>query len=253
VPGLIRRVGRRIKRLLGLGPVSTDYQLLPGPLPAGTLDGWCNPDVPKRQWQAFEPLLTDMRLGAYRQDFVALGEAVHCTELVNPLIVEIGCGSGWNSEVLDSVLRQPLRYIGGDYSLGMVQLGKAHYASVPFLVCDALSLPFGDASCDILLSGGVLLHLAEYRKAIEESRRVARRFVVFHTVPVHFKKDTTFLKKRAYGEWVVEVVFNEKQLTHVFHESGLRVRRAIENIPYDLIHITGEHSTTKTYVCEVVA
>jgi ubiquinone/menaquinone biosynthesis C-methylase UbiE len=215
------------------------------------LDGWHNPDVPSRQWAAFAPVLADMRLGKYRKDFTALAEAVISTGLDNPLIVEVGCGSGWNSEVLSRLLQHPVRYIGADYSLGMVQLGKQNYATTPLLVADANCLPFGNASCDILLSGTVLLHLFDYRKAIEESCRVSRRFVIFHTVVVHSRRETTVLKKRAYGEWVVEIVFNERELLDVFRQNGLTFRRVIDSLPYDLIHVTGEHSRTKTYVCEV--
>ena len=148
-------------------------------------------------------------------------------------------------------MSSPVRYIGSDYSFGMTALGRHHYPAIPFLVCDATRLPFDDASCDILLSGTVLLHLFDYRKAIEESRRVARRFVIFHTVTVHSHRETTVLKKRAYGEWVIEVVFNESHLQDVFKGAGLAVRRVFNSIPYDLAHLTGDHSCTKTYLCEV--
>jgi len=192
-----------------------------------------------------------MRSGQYREDFRALAEAVRSTGLQNPLLVEVGCGSGWNSEVLSRLLDYPVRYIGTDYSLGMVRLGREHYRTTPFAVCDATGLPLADASCDILLSGTVLLHLFDYEKAIQESRRVSRRFVIFHTVTVHSNRETTLLKKRAYGEWVVEVVFNENHLCSLFSKVGLTVRQVIDSIPYDLAHVTGDHSSTRTYVCEI--
>ena len=200
---------------------------------------------------AFTPILEDMRAGRYREDFLALSEAIESTGLDDPLIVEIGCASGWNSEVLERLLESRVRYVGADYSPGMVALGRRDYPETPFVVCDAARLPFADESCDILLSGTVLLHLFDYRAAIEESRRVAKRFVVFHTVTVHSNLETTILKKRAYGEWVIEVVFNESHLRDVFKEIGLEVRRVVNSIPYDLVQVTGEHSSTKTFVCEV--
>lgn len=50
---------------------------------------------------------------------------------------------------------------------------------------------------------------------------------------------------------MIEVVFNESHLRDVFKEVGLEVRCVINSIPYDLVQVTGEHSSTKTYVCEV--
>jgi SAM-dependent methyltransferase len=247
----LRKVVRTMRRWVGIVPASTDYTLLKDAPPKAILDGWRRSSLPQRQWNAFTPILQDMRSGKYREDFLALADAVQSTGLNDPLIVEVGCGSGWNSEVLSKMLPLPVRYIGSDYSFGMTAFGRNHYPTTPFLVCDAARLPFGNASCDILLSGTVLLHLFDYRKAIEESRRVARRFVVFHTVTVHSHRETTVLKKRAYGEWVVEVVFNESHLQDVFKEAGLVVRRVFNSIPYDLAHLTGERSCTKTYLCEV--
>jgi ubiquinone/menaquinone biosynthesis C-methylase UbiE len=249
----LRKAVRTMRRWVGIVPASTDFTVMEGLPHNRLLDGWQNSRLPERQWKAFTPILEDLRSGKYREDFVALAEAISSTGLDNPLVIEVGCGSGWNSEVLSRLLPAPIRYIGSDYSLGMVSLGQCHYPAIPFLACDATQLPFPDASCDVLLSGTVLLHLFDYRTAIQESRRVARRFVVFHTVTVHSRRETTVLKKRAYGEWVVEVVFNENHLCDVFNEAGLVVKRVIESIPYDLVKVTGEHSTTKTYLCEVMA
>ena len=96
------------------------------------------------------------------------------------------------------------------------------------------------------------MHILEYQNAIAESRRVARRYGIFHTVPVHARRATTTLRKRAYGERVVELVFNESELIEVFRKSGFELKHAVESIPYDLFGITGEHSVTKTYVCEAI-
>lgn len=247
----LRKAVRTVRRWMGVVPASSDFQLLDGSVPKGILAGWQNSRLPERQLNAFQPILEEMRTGQYREDFVALRDAVQSTELNDPLIVEVGCGSGWNSEVLARLLGSNVRYVGADYSPSMAALGRRDYPGTPFVVCDAARLPFADESCDILLSGTVLLHLFDYRTAIEESRRVARRFVVFHTVTVHANRDTTVLKKRAYGEWVIEVVFNESHLRDVFKQAGLEVRRVFDSIAYDLVNVTGDHSSTKTYVCEV--
>src|SRR5262245_12306873 len=191
----LRKVVRTMRRLVGIVPASTDYTLLSDRPSQAILEGWRRASLPQRQWNAFTPILQEMRSGKYREDFVALADAVKSTGMDNPLVVEVGCGSGWNSEVLAKMLPSHVRYIGSDYSFGMTAPGRHHYPATPFLVCDAARLPFADGSCDILLSGTVLLHLFDYRRAIEESRRVTRRFVVFHTVTVHSHRETAVLKK----------------------------------------------------------
>ena len=120
----LRQFRRTVARWLGATPVSTQYEILQGPLPADIRDGWQNPNLPERQWAAFGPVLTNMRSGKYREDFIALAQAVKYTALDDPLVVEIGCGSGWNAEVLKRILGYPVRYIGADYSLGMVHHGN---------------------------------------------------------------------------------------------------------------------------------
>jgi len=248
----VRQIRQTVARWLGSVPASSDFEILAGESAANMRTGWQNPSLPEKQWSAFAPILEALRAGKARNDFVALADAVNCTGIENPMILEIGCGSGWNSEVLNRLLKTPVRYVGTDYSFDMVKLARQLYAATPFAVCDAVALPIADASCDIALSGTALMHILEYQQAIFETRRIARSFAIFHTVTVHFRRETTILKKRAYGEWVAEVVFNEGHLLEIFREARLRVRKTFASIPYDLVDVTGEHSVARTYVCEIV-
>ena len=230
-----------------------DYRVLGADIPADLEHGWQDPAVADGQQAAFAPLLQKMRDGKPRQDFLALAEAVRQTGLADPLIIEVGCGSGWNSEVIAHLLRRSIRYVGMDYSESMVLLGRKTYPRHPFLVGDATALPFADGACDILLSGCVLMHLTGYRQAIRESRRVARRWCVFHTTPVLKNRATTILQKRAYDQSaVVEVIFNETELLQMFEAEGMKVRRSLDSLAYNLQDVLGEPTTAKTYLCEVM-
>ena len=77
-----------------------EYKILKGEIPSESNHGWQAPDVAKRQHAAFTPLLQQMRAGNSREDFSALAEAIRLTQMDNPLVVEVGCGSAWNKEVL---------------------------------------------------------------------------------------------------------------------------------------------------------
>jgi SAM-dependent methyltransferase len=230
---------------------STDYELLEvSSLPP--LNGWLELAVAERQHAAFAPLMRELQEGAPRQDFATLARAVDATGLSDPLILEVGCGSGWNAEVLEVLLGRPMRYVGTDYSAAMTAVGRRHYPGRQFVIGDATALPFGHASCDIVVAGTCLMHVPDYAAAIANCRRVARRWCIFHTMPVLGKRATTLLRKRAYGAWTVEVIFNERSLLELFEHVGLRSRVVLPSVAYDLAGILGEKTSTKTFVCEIV-
>jgi ubiquinone/menaquinone biosynthesis C-methylase UbiE len=205
----------------------------------------------ERQQEAFMPLLQQMRAGKAREDFVALAEAVRLTRAESPLIIEVGCGTGWNSEVLRCLFNRPFRYVGVDYSGAMTSLAKREYPQMPFVVGDATSLPFRDGSCDILLSGTVLMHVLGYQHAVRESRRVPRRWCIFHTIPVAVNRPTTYLRKFAYGNQVVEVVFNQDEFEALLAGNGFVIRHVLKNIPHRYLEdVVREPVTSKTYLCE---
>ncbi|MEW6237617.1 MAG: methyltransferase domain-containing protein [Candidatus Omnitrophota bacterium] len=232
--------------------VSAHYEIVPDAGDLASSPGWRNPEVAKRQEDAFAPLLEEMRKGNPRDDFKALAKAMEMVDVDNPLVIEIGCGSGWNYEVLSTLWQKPFRYIGMDISLAMVSTGHKNYPDAHFLIGDGMELPFQNKMCDVLLSGTALMHLHDYRKAIEESHRAAKSWCIFHAVPVIRQKETSFLRKDAYGEPTIEVIFNEDELKHLFCQYGFVIRHELKNMPYNLESIMGKPTELKTYVCRIV-
>src|SRR5262245_37005773 len=112
LPAGMRRV---LKTWLGLDQeTSSGCEILLGDINPKLLLGWKNPRVAARQDTAFAPVLQQMREGRPREDFTALAAAARLTGATNPLIVEVGCGSGWNAEVLTRLWNRPFRYVGID-------------------------------------------------------------------------------------------------------------------------------------------
>jgi SAM-dependent methyltransferase len=233
-------------------PVSTGYSFITRDQCSQGLDGWRELSVAEAQHKAFRPILEEMRLGHLREDFSALVKAVQlCACEDQSMILEVGCGTGWNAEVLHRHLGGRLRYLGMDYSQAMTHVGRREYPQTLFLNGDAAALPLADDCCEIVLMGTVLMHLAQYESAIAEAARVASRWVILHTVPVLQKRQTTFMKKLAYGQPTAEVIFNESSLLQRAREIGLELRHTLTSLPYDLYSELGEHTVTNTYVCEV--
>jgi ubiquinone/menaquinone biosynthesis C-methylase UbiE len=253
---LTQRVSRYLTGNPGVREVersaSTDYEIVESEhLLSTDLGGWSDREVSERQDAAYRELIRQIRQGTIRQDLWAAAEAVRRTDLQHPAILEVGCGSGYYSEILPLLLERPLRYVGLDSSRAMIRLARRRYGDRHFVEGDATALPFRKGAADIVLNGASLMHILRYREAIAESRRVARRWVIFHTVPILERRKTTILRKNAYGRPTVEVVFNAAELHREFEHAGLAVDHVLDSVPYDLAAVLGEPTASRTYVCHI--
>jgi SAM-dependent methyltransferase len=256
LPRIVRQIG---KRLVEATPIlrrhilsSTDYRVLSGLDEARAMatssGGWLAARTVRRQERAYQGLIAAMKRGEPRRDFKVAAEAVAATGLANPLVLEVGCGSGYTSEVFATLLPGGVRYTGIDYSDAMIARARAHYPSANFEVADATRMPYAGAAFDIVFNGASLMHIIDYQAAIREAARVAARYCVFHSVPVFDDYRTTFLRKYAYGAPVTEIVFGRRELMSLCEDAGLRLQREWPCIPYDIHEVTGHHSTSETYL-----
>jgi SAM-dependent methyltransferase len=231
---------------------STDYLVLSGADEARNVaassDGWLAARTVIRQERAYGRLIAAMKRGEARLDFKVAAEAIAATGIANPRLLEVGCGSGYYSDVFATLLAGGVSYTGIDYSDAMISRAHAHYPSGNFRVADATGLPYANGAFDIVFNGVSLMHIVDYHAVIREAARVASRYCILHTVPVFDDHRTTFLRKYAYGAPVVEVVFNKQELMSMCKAAGLRLEREWPCIPYDMHEVTGHHSTTETYL-----
>jgi len=214
---------------------------------ANSSGGWFAARTVSRQERAYRGLIAAMKDGKPRLDFRIAAEAVAATGLSSPRLLEIGCGSGYYSEVLTTLLPDGVRYTGIDYSEAMIARAREHYPAIAFEVADATKLPYADQGFDIAFNGVSLMHIVDYQAAIREAARVAR-FCIFHSVPVFDNYRTTYLSKYAYGAPVVEVVFGKQELMSLCSDAGLRPVREWPGIAYDVHEVTGHHSSAATYL-----
>lgn len=256
LPRIVRQIGKRVvqatpilrRHLL----TSTDYKVLSGIDEArsamASSPGWLAARTVERQEGAYQGLIAAMKAGEPRLDFSVAAEAVAATGIARPRLIEIGCGSGYYSEVFATMLAGGVSYTGIDYSDAMIARARARYPSVAFEVADATKLPYGDSAFDIVFNGVSLMHIVDYQAAIREAARVAGRYCIFHSVPVFDDHQTTYLRKYAYGAPVVEVVFGKQELMSLCQAAGLRLERQWPGIPYDVSGVTGHRSGCVTYL-----
>lgn len=88
-------------------------------------------------------------------------------------ILEIGCGNGYGGYLLNQL--GPKSYIGLDVMEEQIEIARRNYPQHKFLVQDAADLgQFTDRSMDVVVIFGVLHHIPEWRKALNEIARVLK-------------------------------------------------------------------------------
>jgi SAM-dependent methyltransferase len=259
LPHIIRQI---VKRVVKASPMlrrhvlpSSDHRVLGSQNDARRTTapsaGWFAARTVMRQERAYRSLIAAMKRGEPRLDFRVAAEAVAATGIANPHLLEVGCGSGYYSDVFATLVPGGVQYTGIDYSDAMIARARVKYPSTAFEVADATRLPHQDRAFDIVFNGVSLMHIVDYQAAIREAARVASRYCVFHGVLVFDEHRTTYLAKYAYGAPVVEVVFRKQELMAQCREAGLHLQREWSGIPYDVYDVTGHHSRTETYLFAV--
>lgn len=88
-------------------------------------------------------------------------------------VLEIGCGSGYGAYLLSEY--GPKSYIGLDVMEQQVELARRNYPQFQFLVQDAEDLSrFKNESLDVVIIFGVLHHIPNWRKAVDEIARILK-------------------------------------------------------------------------------
>lgn len=88
-------------------------------------------------------------------------------------VLEIGCGSGYGAYLLSQL--SPKSYIGLDIMEEQIALAKKQYPQFNFILQGAEDLSqFADASKDVVVIFGVLHHIPDWRKTVDEIARVLK-------------------------------------------------------------------------------
>ena len=94
-------------------------------------------------------------------------------DLQNKDVLEIGCGSGYGTFLLNQL--EPKSYIGLDVMNEQVELARKNCPQFEFLIEDAEDLKsVTNESKDVIVIFGVLHHIPNWRKAIDEISRVLK-------------------------------------------------------------------------------
>ena len=88
-------------------------------------------------------------------------------------VLEIGCGNGYGGYLLNQL--GPKSYIGLDVMEEQIEIARRDFPQYKFIIQDATDLSqFADASKDVVIIFGVLHHIPEWPKTLDEITRVLK-------------------------------------------------------------------------------
>ncbi len=187
-------------------------------------EAWKEGGVPAAQWQVAGPELERIKRGEWEKvpPFDVLrtpfGTAVkYCHS--KPTVLDIGAASGYYREVLQQA-GFDFDYTGMDYSEAFKAFAKSKYPDIQYVVGDATEVPFTDDRFDIVLHGACIMHVAEWKKAVKEAYRVAKKFVIWHRTPILWKEPTKTFTKMAYHVQCEETHFNFEDFNAEIEKAG---------------------------------
>jgi FkbM family methyltransferase len=90
-------------------------------------------------------------------------------------VLEVGCGEGGNIANALSATAAETRVVGLDLFEPKIRFAKRLGVRASFVCGDALTLPFQDATFDLVLCRDVLHHVSDRERALSELRRVCKQ------------------------------------------------------------------------------
>ena len=144
--------------------------------PSGTQATRLDPSVESLRLGRFEFLAMNNPLRNLRQKY---GEVplmlnllrLHNINLVGKVIMDMGCGSGYGTELIVKELK-PSHIIAYDLMPEQIRLARKRNLAVDFKIGDATAMEAGNASCHAVFDFGILHHIPLWRKALAETARV---------------------------------------------------------------------------------
>ena len=162
-------------------------------------ESWKNSDIPQKQLKAVAKQLQLLHNGTPPPVFMIVSEALNIIPRdKRRSLLEVGCASGYYSEVIAALNEKRFEYTGADYSEAMINLAREQYPDSKFITCDIRDIDLKDRAFDVVLSGAVLVHVKEWQEAVRELCRLAGSYLVLHRTPItgqaHYR-----VEKKIYG------------------------------------------------------
>lgn len=137
-------------------------------------------------------------------------------------LLEVGCATGYYVEVIRTLVGDRFSYVGGDYSDTALEIARQRYPDVEFRNLDIRALDVADRQYDVVLTGAVIVHVDDWRSALDELARVTGKYLVLHRTPMTVKR-TCRREEAIYGGVPVFInAFNRHSLMSIMNKLGFK-------------------------------
>jgi 2-polyprenyl-3-methyl-5-hydroxy-6-metoxy-1,4-benzoquinol methylase len=145
-------------------------------------ESWKAADVAQQMLQlARTQLEVPDSVAPYRAFFAAMDYALAELTLPEPArLLDLGCGVGHYSELLERRYPGRFDYTGSDYSAAMVEAARAEWPGRRFVVDDLFAPALDLAAYDIVLAGALVDVTQDYERALDVLLGPATPFVLLH-------------------------------------------------------------------------
>ena len=97
-------------------------------------------------------------------------------------LLDVGCTSGYYFEIINFYFPNIFKYNGCDYNPESIKLAKKYYPNINFFVNDLTNLSADSNEYDLTFLSGVIEHVPEYTKGLNELCRITKKYIVLHRI-----------------------------------------------------------------------
>ena len=177
---------------------------------------YTDPTIATKQRERVDQQLAAMTTGNAPDHFKVVGTVLtqlrNETDLASIKLLDAGCGSAYYFEIAEFFAPGWVEYAGVDFNPGMLAMARRYYPDLPLARMDLRNLALRDASFDLVMSGAAIVHIREWREAVQELARTTRRWLLLHRTLVWRTKPTSVKVERHYAKDVYRVRINEGEL-----------------------------------------
>ena len=187
-----------------------------------TGDSWKDPNMPEEQLKIVEKELALLHAGNPPSVHAVVAEALNTIPGNNKLtLLDVGCASGYYSEVISTLIGDRFDYTGADYSEAMLDLARKRYPDTKFINLDTRQIDLPDRSYDVVLCGGVITHIKEWKEAVKELTRITWSYLILHRTPITDGKSYG-IEQEQYKVPVFSITFSRDELVGLTSEYGFK-------------------------------
>jgi len=178
-------------------------------------ESWRAPGVPQKQYEAIWQERAYLANGEYYKiapynTFIEACKTIDQRELgVEMDILDAGASSAYYSQVLQQGGFGSWGYTAMDYSPAFKDMAKKLYPWVHFDLGDMTDFPYADKTFKIVTINITNLHIEDWQKALDETFRVARFYVIIHRIPL-WDYPTSMFEEEAYGVKIIHTMYNRE-------------------------------------------